>query len=72
MNRRESDYCNEQAHRMLTLAKESADPDVRIHLTTMAKNWKRRAMGNESAKRPEDVLHFKNHSTRIYWSNDAA
>jgi hypothetical protein len=50
MNRTESDYCNEQAQRMLTLAKESADPDIRLHLTTMAKNWKRRTMGNENEK----------------------
>jgi hypothetical protein len=39
MNRSESDYCNEQAQRMLTLAKETVDPEVRLHLTTMARTY---------------------------------
>jgi hypothetical protein len=49
MNRSESDYCNGQAQRMKRLAKDSADRDVRLHLTTMAENWMRRAKANESA-----------------------
>jgi hypothetical protein len=53
MNRSVSDYCNEQAQRMKTLAKESKDRDVRAHLTRMAENWERRAKANESAKAPE-------------------
>jgi hypothetical protein len=45
-----SDFCNEQAQRMKTLAEDSADPDVRVHLTKMAKNWMRQAKANENEK----------------------
>jgi hypothetical protein len=45
-----SDFCNEQAERMKTLADDSADPDVRVHLTKMAKNWMRQAKVNENEK----------------------
>jgi hypothetical protein len=50
MNRSGSDFCNEQAQRMLTLAKESADLEVRRHLTTMARNWGQRAKASEMVK----------------------
>jgi hypothetical protein len=49
MNRSKSDFCNEQAQRMLTLAKESTDTDLRHHLITMARNWSLRAKANKSA-----------------------
>jgi hypothetical protein len=45
-----SDFCNERAQRMKTLAEDSADPDVRVHLTKMAKNWMRQAKANENEK----------------------
>jgi hypothetical protein len=50
MNRSGSDFCNEQAQRMLMLATASKDVEVRRHLTTMAWNWGRRAKSNEMAK----------------------
>jgi hypothetical protein len=45
-----SDFCDERAQRMKTLAEDSADPDVRVHLTKMAKNWMRQAKANENEK----------------------
>ncbi len=53
MNRSVPDYCAEQAQRVKRLAKESADRDVRAHLTRMAENWERRAKANKSAMAPE-------------------
>jgi hypothetical protein len=64
-NRRVSDYCAEQAKRMKRLAKETADWEVRAHLTRMAENWGRQAKANESAKAPENVLDPEDRSIRF-------
>jgi hypothetical protein len=47
----ESEFCREQAERLLRLAKECKDLQLRRHLTQMAEEWVGRAKV-EGEKRP--------------------
>jgi hypothetical protein len=43
MNRSESQFCRDEAERLLKLAKETSDQKVRQHLIEMAGEWVARA-----------------------------
>ncbi len=53
MHRTESEFCKQEAERLLTLAKESDDRKVRDHLKLMAKEWMERARAKD--KLPQSV-----------------
>jgi hypothetical protein len=44
MHRTEAQFCRDEAGRLLELAKECDDPQVRDHLAVMANEWLDRAM----------------------------
>jgi hypothetical protein len=48
MHRSETEFCHEQAERLLALAKECGDAQVRDHLTVMANEWLDRAKAKEA------------------------
>jgi hypothetical protein len=47
MHRSETQFCRDQAERLLALAKESADLRIRDHLAVMANDWLQRAKEKE-------------------------
>ncbi len=51
MHRSESQFCRDQAERLLALAKESNDPRIRDHLAVMANDWVQRGKEKESPLR---------------------
>ena len=48
MHRSETEFCREQAERLLALAKECGDAKVRDHLAVMANEWLDRAKTKEN------------------------
>jgi hypothetical protein len=47
MHRTEAEFCRHQAQRLLKLAKECVDPQIRDQIVTMADEWVGRAIAKE-------------------------
>jgi hypothetical protein len=50
MHRTEAEFCRQEAERLLKLAKECTDLQVRRHLTEMAHEWVQRAKAKATKK----------------------
>jgi hypothetical protein len=47
MARSEAEFCRQQAERLMRLAHECVDPQIRAQVTAMAKEWLDRARAKE-------------------------
>jgi hypothetical protein len=43
MDRREAQFCRDEAERLLKLARQAVEPEVKQHLLDMAEQWVKRA-----------------------------
>jgi hypothetical protein len=53
MHGSESEFCRRQANRLLKLAEQCSDADVRGQLAVMANEWLERAKAIESPAKPD-------------------
>ncbi len=53
MHGSESEFCRRQADRLLKLAEQCSDADVRDQLSVMASEWLERAKATEGLARPD-------------------
>jgi hypothetical protein len=53
MHGSESEFCRRQADRLLKLAEQCSDDDVRGQLSVMASEWLERAKANEGPAKPD-------------------
>jgi len=49
MHRSEAQFCRVEAERLLNLARQTTDPNVREDLTRMANEWVQRAKAKEAS-----------------------